>query len=239
MGILPAGHTSEIRIIEAALFEDMCAMFNWAWDLTPRCIRPAATKRDIKAAGAARRGTVVAAFYLIEAYLNSLAFDHVANHNDHLSEADLGKLTEWDYGKNRQRFVSFRDKLLGYPRIILGVAAPPLQENNCPEIAFLLRQAKNFRDAIVHANPKPDPNTLEVEKDLAFWKIGSCNPIFQADAGSSSSSQELETNLWMRTADNAIEVVAKIETVIHGDVSRLFWLTRRPEGGPFPESVFE
>ena len=236
-GTQPVTKTREVRITEAALFEDMCAMFNWARTLTPRCRATTATKPDIKASAAARRGAVVAAFYLVEAYLNSLAFDHVVNHRKELSVPDLEKLTEWDYTKDRERFVSFRDKLLGYPRIIKGAQSPLLQENNCPEIAFLLGQAKNYRDAIVDANPKSDLKARNLDKELTFWIIGSCTPIFRTI--DDNTNGERGTNLWIQTVDNAIEVVVKIETAVNGDTSRLFWLRKRPAGEPFPDIVFE
>ena len=203
-----SGKPGELRIIEAALYEDMCAMFNLAWRLIPLCSGPNAAKPNIKASAAARRGAILASFYFVEAYLNSIAFDHVVNNESRLSKEDLAKLTEWDAEKKRERLVSFRDKLLGYPRIILGVTHPVLQENNSKAIAYMLGPAKDFRDAIVHANPRPEPETWDFDKEISFWVAGSCTPLFSVAAPTDSRDT---TRAWIETVDNAIAVVQQLE----------------------------
>ena len=44
---------------------------------------------------------------------------------------------------------------------------------------------------------------------------------------------------WAEIVDNAIVVIEKIETLIHGNRDRLFWLHRRSPSGPFPPEVFD
>jgi hypothetical protein len=236
-GNTPRGKPGEVRIIEAALFEDMCALFNRAWHLIEPSKSPTAKASVIKESAAMRRGSVLAAFYLLEAYLNSIAFDHLVHRGKELSEKDLERITEWDEKKGGQRLVSFRDKLLHYPRIILGLDAPPIQENNCAEAAYLLQEAKSFRDAVVHANPRPTRETLEPEKEIRFWRIGSSTPIQYV--AEDSSPQDEEPSDWVRSVDSAIALIRRIEVLIHGSQERLFWIQDRTEAGFFDESVFE
>ena len=154
-------HPIELRILEAALFEDMCVLFNRGWALHEASGIKPLDKRELNEQAALRRAAVLASFYLVEAYLSSIAFDYLVDHASDPRTSDTDKITEWDHVKDKQRLVAFRDKVLHYPRIILGLPHPPLQENNCPEVKLLLTEAKQFRDAIVHANPRPDPPTLQ------------------------------------------------------------------------------
>lgn len=239
-GISRAGEPGEVRILEAALYEDMCSMFNRAWALTPLAYRPDGPKAVIKEAAATRRAAVLAAFYMVEAYLNSIAFDHLTRHGKKLSGPNLDRITEWDHANAKERLVSFRDKLLSYPRIIMGLQHPPLQENNCPEVAFLLREAKEFRDAIVHANPRPEPFTNDSKKEMRFWRIGSATAFTYVTGDSATAAGNADPpSEWIETVDCAIAVVEKIECLLHGDTSRLFWLKRRPAEGPFDPTVFD
>ena len=48
---------------------------------------------------------------------------------------------------HRAKAISFKDKLIKYPRIILGVQHSPLQPNNCPEMGFIIGKAKIVRDS--------------------------------------------------------------------------------------------
>lgn len=213
---------------------------NRAWSIRHEASKPDAPKVLIKEESALRRGSALASFYFVEAYLNSIAFDHPVGHYDKLSPNDRDRITEWDHAKNKERLVSFRDKLLSYPRIVLGLAAPPLQENNCPEVKFLLEEAKGFRDAIVHANPRPAPFTQEPVKQVQFWRIGSATSIELMKGGRSYGNPALgPVELWTSIVDNSIEVVEKIELLIHSNRERLWWMKRRGDDGSFPESVFD
>lgn len=237
-GIDPPGTRGEVRILEASLFEDMCALFNRGWDLSP-VAAARQSKPVIKECAACRRGAVLAAFYMIEAYLNSIAYDYlVANARKGPSD-DMDKITEWDHKRDKQKLVSFRDKLLTYPRIILGVEHPPLQENNCPEMQFLLDDSKLFRDAIVHANPRTGNSPItERSKELYFWRIGSVTPV-AFGKGTQLYSGEVAAEQWVKIIDSAITLIEKLERVIHSNTERLFWLQKRTEAGPFDLSVFD
>ena len=238
-GITKPGQLGEIRIIEAALYEDMAALFNRAWELAPLVKSLDVAKVLIKESAAVRRGCVLASFYMVEAYLNSIAFDHLVQHQDKLSPNELNLMTEWDHAKHRERLVSFRDKLLHYPRIILGLTHPPLQENNSPEVMALLDEAKAFRDAIVHANPRPDLLTGELRKEERFWEIGSPTPIFRASPYDVLPKKIEDPTRWIAIVDTSIAVIEQIEAVIHGGTDRLWWLKHRSVDGLFDESVFE
>jgi hypothetical protein len=165
-----------------------------------------------------RRAVVTSAFYFIEGYLNGLAYDFLATNKRSLSEKDLGLLTEWEATKNAPRYARFRDKLLHYPRIILGQEHPPLQENNCEPLRFMLEQVKTLRDAIVHASPVTiDPAEAMSAKELT---------LFNSDP-----------DLIDRIVDKAVELVRIIETTVRGNDAFLDWLKER-EHGRFPEAAF-
>lgn len=235
---LPGSH-GEIRIIEAAVFEDMCAHVNHGLQLVERAELGTATKVEIKGLAAFRRAAVTSAFYLIEAYLNSIAFDHVVRSEGNMSVAELDKLTEWDSRSARGKLVSFRDKLLVYPRIILGAPSPIFQENNCDEVSFLLTEAKHFRDAIVHANPRPGRDSFDFEKEARFWQIGEATQFWYYRGSEISDLRPSDSTLWLQIVDNAIVLIRKIEDKIHPGSRRLFWLQSRTESGPFQDSVFD
>jgi hypothetical protein len=238
-GRYPADSPGEVRILEAAIFEDMCAQLNAAMALIPKVLSRSASKVEQKSAASFRRGAVLGAFYLVESYLNSIAFDHLVNHADRLSQTDIDRLTEWDSGKGRGRFVSFREKLLSYPRLVTGAAGPPLQENNCEEISFLLEEAKGFRDAIVHASPHPTRATSEFDKEARFWQLGESRPFWYYSEEDISALQTQPSDLWVEIVDKSIRLLEKLETVIHGSTTRLFWLHRRGTDGCFAAVVFD
>lgn len=238
-GVKPATAPGEVRILEAALFEDMCALFNRAWDLAPAASADGAAKPLRKECAASRRATVLAAFYTIEAYLNSLAFDYLM-HADREPSADMDMITEWDHKRERPKLVGFRDKLLQYPRIITGARQPPLQESNCSPLRELLDVSKALRDSVVHASPRPDPFGTHSSKELRFWRLGSTTPItFQSASGEMQPETADPTRLVTSTVDNAIALIRTIEHTVHGHVKRLFWVHDRADDGRFPLSVFE
>ena len=101
----------ETRLLEASLFEDMCALFNQSHEFfaaIPRSNPSGDTVRKIAAKrhAALMRATVSSAFYFVEAYVNCLATDRVYKKAGQLSEKERTLLTEWDSSKNRVRFVS-------------------------------------------------------------------------------------------------------------------------------------
>ena len=210
--------TVDWRSTEATLFEDMCALYNLAREASEKLKTAIDSVLAQKKLNALLRATASAAFYFVEAYLNGLAYDHFIASKNKLDEATTKKLTEWDSSLKKPAYLSLRDKLLQYPRIILGVQHPPLQENNCSELDFISGKAKLLRDSTVHASPNPDRITLEPVKELALFNV---------------SFDEVE-----KVVDNAILLVREIESTIRGNENSLYWIRERGGSGFFPKIVF-
>ncbi len=209
----------EVHILEASLFEDLCALFNQAHELNrTRPPTPYEDKQSAKTADALNRATVTTAFYLVECYMNGIASDHVITAGTKLQPKELETLTEWNEAKQARRYVRFRDKLIQYPRIIAGLEHPPLQENNCPELRFVIQTAKELRDSIVHASAQPD-------RESGMDKWSRFNNITFA---------EVE-----HTVDQVIKLIRLIELTIRGNVDMLSWMQDRTSDGKFSASVFD
>jgi hypothetical protein len=210
----------EVYLLEAKLYEDMCGLFNLAKEIAGRVSvhTQGKSKTDSKKLEACCRATTTSAFYFVESYLNGLAYDHYVTHMKTLDEKNKQILTEWDIQKDCPRYLSLREKILQYPRIILGSIHPPFQENNCVEVKFLLERVKVLRDAIAH--PSPGPNLIKMEP-------GKERELFNAEFN------EVEP-----IVDNSIALVRKIERLIRGDELRLDWLHERGGDGFFPDTVF-
>lgn len=206
------------KSVEATLFEDMCSLFNLATDKNERAGAPLHGLRAKKEFDALLRAATSTTLYFVEAYLNGLAYDHYFTKKDKLDEDSKKKLTEWDEKRSRPSYLSLREKLLQYPRIILGQQHPPLNESNCPEISFLCGRAKLLRDSIVHASPQPDQVTLEPFKETILF-----NPDF-------GEVQKL--------VDNAVSLVRKVELAVQGSDAHLSWMQDRGPDGFFPKEVF-
>jgi hypothetical protein len=119
----------EVRILEASLYEDMCALFNLSQEhyaTIPTTQPPGAMDRKLAAKRhlALMRATLSAAFYFVESFVNGLATNYLYNHAGAISEKDRMMLTEWDSSKRRYRFVTTRDKLIHYPRLVTGARFP-------------------------------------------------------------------------------------------------------------------
>lgn len=204
----------ELYLLESILFEDMCALHN----LALKASEIVTNKAKIKERDALIRAAITLSFYFIEAYLNGLAFDYFSNNEHRLSAKEKMLLTEWDFEKKRIKLVSFRDKLVKYPKIILSVQHPPFTESNCDELAFILDQAKLFRDSIVHASPMYNIQSYEPKKELAFYNI----------------NIELENKI----IDVTLSLIEKVEYAIFSDLSRIWWFSRKKENRLFPEAAF-
>jgi hypothetical protein len=209
----------ELYLLEAILFEDMCALFNIAKKSHTEYKTEKGTKTPMKTYSALLRATTTTAFYFIEAYLNGIAFDYYYSNQDKLDNKTKSILTEWDYTRDRQKFLSFKDKALKYFKIILGTKHPPLQESNCPELEFILSKGKELRDSIVHASPKFSISDFDPKKEKALF---------------GQTFEDTEA-----IVDNAIELVKKIEIIISNNYDRLWWIHSRGSDGFFPEEVFE
>ncbi len=146
----------ELWTLEWALYEHMAGVFNTARRLEKEIDGQEPTKEQRKTLTGLVHSCVVLAFFFLEGYLNGLAFDHLATNDESIELDDSCALTEWDFEKGRQQALSFRDKLLQYPKIVAGLDHPPLQESNCPEMALIVEHAKAWRDA------KPDLKTRRI-----------------------------------------------------------------------------
>jgi hypothetical protein len=224
IGIDPEGRGSRanvVRTLESTLFEDMCALFNLAWAYRDKGAKESEARpnKERKTAFALFRATISAAFYFVESYINGLAFHYLASPGSPIDQKTEDYLSEWDSVRNRPKFIRMRDKLLQYPRVVLGLDHPPLQENNCAELAFIVTKAKQLRDSIVHASPISSPESLLPEKEEAVYSL---------------RFADVE-----ETVDNAIGLVSKIEAVVHGNLEFVTWLRRRGPDGLFSEEVFD
>lgn len=211
-GELDPHEAVEIHLPEAMLFEDMCYFFNKVYRLSKTEFVPSPSieaKKIAKELAALKRGVILSAFHMVEAYVNGLAYEIKLTKSDQLTEKEKILVTEWDAKNKVQKFVSARDKLLKYPKILMGKAHPLLDEANCPDLRFLLTEAKRFRDSITHQNPSG-------EKGKTFSEI---------------SYENCE-----KTVDSAIGVVDKL--CIAMEREKPFWLQKRPEKGFFDDSVF-
>jgi hypothetical protein len=208
----------ETRFLEVTLFEDMCVLFNLTKEYHHNR-RDDESKKVFKQRLALQRATIVAAFNVVEAYLNGIAFDYVEIHGEQVTGEAKMLLTEWDFVRQRPRYMSLRDKLLSYPRLILGLEHPPLQESNCEELKFVVETAKRYRDAIVHSSPAPNVISMDIEKERAVYSI------------------DFETV--ERIVDATVTLISKLEEKVNGGKQRLeAWLHPRSSNGMFPDVVF-
>lgn len=216
-GMYRAQSRLQFVILEATLFEDMCSYWNDACDIKIPERSPHAAKRDVKRLAALHRGVVSAAFYMVEAYCNGIAFEVFLSKGDSLSDKERDLITEWDSKGSRPRYATTRDKLLHYPRLLVGATAPLIQESNSPDLVYFLTAAKKFRDAIVHASPQLDSNA-EMEKAQIYLR--------------------LDHEDCARIIDSAIGLIHSIAAAIER-TECIFWLQRRNSGGRFTDSVFD
>lgn len=211
--------TVELYLLEAIIFENMCALFNLLKKYQSEKQKADASKKDIKTYNALQKSTVVFAFFFVESYLNGIAFDFYSKNEDVLDYKTKALLTEWDSEKNRRLNLSLKEKILKYPRIIKGLEHPPVQESNSIEFDFIVNTAKLFRDSIVHASPKFDLEKYDPVKEKLFFDM---------------TIDDVE-----QTVDYSIRLVERIEKEISGTTDRLWWLCKRGRNGAFPESAFK
>ena len=97
-----------------------------------------------------------------------LAFDHLVRHEESLSPDERSILRDWDEKPIRPRYLSLRDKLLQYQRLVTGSQHARLQENNCPEITRFLQVVDLIRNPLAHPSPHFDLDTGRADKQLAL-----------------------------------------------------------------------
>ncbi len=207
----------EIFILEASLFEDMAALWNATLELH-EALNVNYQKEKKKQLRAMTRATAKAAFNLLEGYLNSLALDILATQTPTPKQEVL--LTEWNSETSKPKFLSFRDKLLQYPKIALGAEHPPLTESNCPEIGKIVELENNLRHSLIHPTPQASMQDTASYREQTYLIL--------------SVDQVAEL------CDLVIDLVGKINVAINGmfgDASKL-WLQRRDGTGYFSSDIF-
>jgi hypothetical protein len=209
----------EVHLLEAKLYEDMAALLNLALEHEKQVASGDRSKATQKRTEALCRAAIAAAFYFVEAYLNGLAFDHCIQHQESLSASERRLMTEWDERTQSAKYAKFRDKLLHYPRILMHLQHPPLQENNCVEVRSFLDKARVYRDAVVHAAPKLVACSDDVNKERLIHEV------------TLTDAAEI--------VDMAVALVARVDSTIFGDSARLAWMKRRSPSGAFPLEAFD
>ncbi len=218
-GKYSARHQISWYWLEATVFEDMCGLFNLAKDYHERGGSKSEIKVFHKTTLAIFRATVVTAFHFVEAYLNGLGFGFFAANRASIDQGTASILLDWDFEKDKPKYLSLRDKALQFPRIILGLKHPPLQESNCRELKYILEKAKQMRDAITHVSPRREFEFVESTQTSLFYGI---------------AFEDVQT-----IVDYSIELVKKFEKRVYPNENRLFWLFNRSSSGYFPEEVFQ
>jgi hypothetical protein len=205
--------TIEWSLLEAKVFEDMAALSNLAQRLGAKESSPEHSKQRL----ALYRAAGLTALNFVESYLNGIASDYYLADTDGIDEQTKGILLDWDFAKNRPKYLSLKDKIIKYQRIILNAEHAPLQESNCAEFAYLTTAAKSFRDAVVH----PAPNTfdrLTTPKEQYLFAL---------------TPEEAR-----KTVDTAISLIRQLEETLYGNQDRLFWLCNRGADDCFPSDAF-
>lgn len=216
---IPDGAVPEVFVAEASLFEEMAMLCNEASAKPPRFSPHDPTSRQqIKRAAALQRSAVRAAFAFVEAYISGVAADIL--HLRPTLDTDIhDRLTEWSTKRQAPAPVSFRDKLLQYPRIALGLQHPPLQESNCPPLARVLELEGALRHALVHPNVRLDERRPAEQRETVLFRL-----TFESVGD---------------VCDEVISLVKAIDAVLDGlfgDVG--WWLVPRDADGRFPPETF-
>jgi hypothetical protein len=208
---------------EAVMYEDMALAFNCASEVTSGIKNLGYLKGGslaVKKQQMHLRTAVLSAYYFVEAYLNGIAFDYDYRNQGSLSQSEKDLLMEWDSPNNRQKYLSFERKIKEYPKIILKRSEPPLTITNCKELALLLGDAKELRDAIVHQSSK----TLDIK--LIPAKVRWLQSV---------SLEKVQEVL-----DATVGFVMKLNAVLGTNGIQVGWLhPRDPSSGLFPPSAFE
>jgi hypothetical protein len=124
------------------------------------------TKRDQLEALRFARASILATLTFVEAYLNGLGYDYMQEYHNKLPIDDHDLLAEWDSAKKRRRFVDFREKVFRYPVIAGRMRGFKVDLSALKQAHEIVSVAKQFRDALVHPSPFPDPETQEYGKFL-------------------------------------------------------------------------
>lgn len=230
----------EIFLPEAIHFEEMAMLFN-------ECAG-ALTKEATDGFGHIKRfrslmhACYSATFHFLESYLNGIAFDFATRNAGYIKDKDFEVLLEWDFERERERFVSFREKLQQYPKILLRREHPPFTASNSPAYKILLGQAKSLRDAITHSSPRPSLKGLKDHKKNYIDPIErSVILALQVERKWNKEDYLSMTNFTSltETVDAAVAACLQIENATNGYMKRLGYIKTRGSDGLFPKETFE
>jgi len=203
-------------LLEAALFEDMAALWNAALQTSQAAAHPNSTYRQVKEATAFRRATAKAAFSLLEAYLNGIALDVLMMRN--VPPEIEEQLEEWSKARGRPRYLSLRDKILQYVKIACQAQDPPIQESNSPPMRVVLEAEQNVRNSLVHPTVRLTEGDPEGKERIFF---------------------HLPINKVREICDASAALIRQISAAIgpsFGDVT--WWVFDRREDDRYPEETF-
>lgn len=210
------------KLQEATLYEDMAMAYNSAAELLPEVQKARGGRGanlDLKRHALSLRTATLSAFYFVEAFLNGVAFDFCYLNGNDLSEEDKDILLERITLKNKRGLVSFERKATQYLKIMLNLQHPPLTESNCAPLKFLLTEAKELRDAIVHQSPKVQESSGQAEK--LKWMLS------------------LQLEQVTKTVDSAVQFVKIVNETMGDKGIPLDWLYPRSPNGLFPPESFQ
>ena len=146
----------------------------------------------IRKTEAAKRQIMQTAFSLLECYLNGLAWSYFQKNNAALSKRKVNTLQDTSN-------VTLRDKIRKYPSIIFN------EEIDESIYQFLLDEAKQFRDSLMHPSPFSAP-----EKFGGYDKL---EKLYNLDIETISKSVK-----------GVIEVIEKIESMKGNTAPIPIWL---------------
>ena len=147
----------------------------------------------IRKTESAKRQVMQTAFSLLECYLNGLAWSYYQKEN----KSTFSK-RKTDTLKDTSN-VTLRDKIRKYPTIIFG---KEIEESSC---RFILDEAKQFRDSLMHPSPFSAP-----EKFGGYDKL---EELYNLDIETVS-----------KTVSGIIEIIDKIELLKNGNSPVPIWL---------------
>jgi len=182
------------------------------WSLALTKSRDPEARRRITRYRFALRMTMLVCFNLVESYVNGLSFEFVQRKGTAgLTPKDVNLLTE------SERPVNTVEKLVKVPRLVGGLAEPPLHDSREP-LRMFIEFVKPYRDSIVHASPFSAPERFGgYDKLEKFW-----------DLDGATVSDSVKTTLW---------IVSRIHRALGGEGLYPQWIDDFPQG-PF-QSVIE
>ena len=225
------------------LYEDMALHFNQAVKISKEVT---VAGSDIEKAllptkqlHASVRATVTFGIHCVEAYLNSIASDYLlrcGKKHQAIKVSHMELLTERKQD-GKVSFVKLRDKILQYPKIIIGTQEPPFQESSCQAMQVVLEANNDYRNSIVHGSPGIDYGAIKQYGSglLDSSRYESLDQIFQPKM---HYFYEVNLEYASKVVDAVVELIQQIDRSTSGTNDGLFWLFPRNEEGVFPRDAF-